>query len=354
MSSFVATILSGRARLVTHLAGWAMVSLSFFYLISQLRGPGEALARTAVNVAFLAALFYGNARWLTNRYLETGRYGRLVAYTLVFWLGMAALRTAVELQLFGGSIFAGLGRGTGDGSGVRMFLAYTASFFLLLLFSTLYQLVENRQALELRHRALEARHVEAQLNYLKAQINPHFLFNTLNNIYAAATLQHPRTADMVLRLSDLLRYVTYDAQAAQVPLDREIAQIRAYLDLFAMKSDHALPLGFTVEGDTAAARIEPLLLLPLVENALKHGDVDSNPAGFVHILLRNTPETLFFSVKNSFDPANRQTDEVGGVGLENIRQRLELNYPGRHKFRVTETGGVFEAELWINFDVMVL
>ena len=345
MPSFVSMLLSGRARLITHLTGWTLVFVSFFYLFSQVRPPGEALLRTLMNIAFMLAIYYGNAKLLVNRYLETGRYRELIVYLLIFWLGAAALRTWVELNTFGGNVFVAR---TGMQPGwIRLFIVYSISYFLLLLFSTLYQLVENRHALELRHRELETRHVEAQLNYLKAQINPHFLFNTLNNIYAAATLQHPRTADMVLRLSDLLRYVTYDAQAEMVPLEREIAQIRAYLDLYEMKSEQPLPIGFEVEGDTSIAQVEPVLLLPLVENALKHGDLETNPAGFLHLSLQCAPGEIFFNVKNTFNPSDQQKDAVGGVGLENIRRRLELNYPGRHTFSAGESEGVFEAALHI-------
>ncbi|MCC7504313.1 MAG: histidine kinase [Saprospiraceae bacterium] len=348
MPSFVSMLLSGRARLITHLTGWTFVFVSFFYLFSQVRPPGEALMRTVMNLAFMLALYYGNAKLLVNRYLEPGRYRELIVYLLLFWLGMAALRTWVELNTFGGNVF--VARTGMQPSWVRMFVVYSISYFLLLLFSTLYQLVENRHALELRHRELETRHVEAQLNYLKAQINPHFLFNTLNNIYAAATLQHPRTADMVLRLSDLLRYVTYDAQAGKVPLDREIEQIRAYIDLFEMKSEQPLPIGFTIEGDTAGVSIEPVLLLPLVENALKHGDLDVNPAAFLHLHLKCLPGEIYFEIKNTFSPADQQKDEVGGVGLENIRRRLELNYPDRHALKAGENEGVFEVTLSITYD----
>lgn len=338
-------LLSGRARLTTHVVGWFMVALLFYSLISGLRGPVEGFYRTALNMVFLLALFYGNAKIVVNRYFETGRYGLLIVITLVLWLGSAALRTWTELQLFGGSIFQNT-RMPADG-GKRMFIAYALSFFLLLLFSTLYQLLENRYALELRHRDLEIRHTEAQLNYLKAQINPHFLFNTLNNIYAAATLQHPRTADMVLRLSDLLRYVTYDGQAAQVPLEKEIAQIRAYIDLFQLKSEHPLNIRFQVENTADGRLIEPVLLLPLVENALKHGNLETNPKAFLNIVLQNDENRLLFRVENSFDPENCQKDETGGVGLNNVGRRLELNYPNRHRFEAGAKEGTFEAEIEI-------
>lgn len=330
-------LLSGRGRLITHTIGWALVALVMFYLLAGVRPVGEALGRTAMNLAFPMLLFYVNGRVLVNRYFESGQYAQWALWSVVMWLSMAALRTRLELVVFGGSIFT-QNRNPEAGEG-RIFLVVALIYLLLMVFSGLYQLLENR-------RELEARHAEAQLNYLKAQINPHFLFNTLNNIYAAATLQHPRTADMVLRLSDLLRYVTYDAQAERVPLVKEIGQIRAYIGLFQLQSEHPLPIRFDVEGEADGRTIEPLLLLPLVENALKHSDLDTNPdAAYLHILLRSTERQLFFQVKNSFDPTNVQKDAVGGVGLENIRQRLALNYPGRHRFEARAEGAAFVAEL---------
>ena len=225
--------------------------------------------------------------------------------------------------------------------GWRMFLIMALIFFVLMLFSGLYQLLENR-------RELETLHAEAQINYLKAQINPHFLFNTLNNIYSAATLQHPRTAEMVLRLSDLLHYITYDAQAELVPLQKETDHIRAYIDLHQLKSETPLPICFEVEGDIQDCHIEPLLLLPLVENALKHSDLEENPNGFLNILLRREDRRLFFKVENTFNPQNRQKDTVGGVGLENIRRRLALKHVDGNGFRTTAADGIFRAEMAVD------
>ena len=329
-------LFSGRGRFITHVTGWVLVALVMFYLLAGVRPVGEALERTGMNLIFPIILFYVNGRVLVSRYFESGRYGWWAAGSLALWLGMAFLRTRVELAVFGGSIFND--NIAPPDRGLRMFLVVALIYLVLMVFSSLYQLLENR-------RELEARHTEAQLNYLKAQINPHFLFNTLNNIYAAAILQHPRTADMVLRLSDLLRYVTYDAQAKQVSLDKEIGQIRAYLDLFQLKSEHPLPIRFDIEGDLAGQMIEPLLLLPLVENALKHSDLEDNPNALLDIFLRNEPDNLFFQVTNSFNLDNVQKDKVGGVGLENIRQRLELNYRTRYRFEAGADGRIFTAKL---------
>ncbi len=329
-------LLSGRGRLITHFSGWALVALVTFYLLSGIRPTGEAAARTALFLFFPAVLFYTNAKVLTNHFFEAKKYGQWIALAIALWLGMAALRVWAELTIFGGTVLSP--KDNTAANGVNMFLITVLIYFVLMIFSGLYQLLENR-------RELETLHAEAQLNYLKAQINPHFLFNTLNNIYAAATLQHPRTADMVLRLSDLLRYVTYDGQASQVPLAKEIAQVRAYIELFQLKSENLLPITFELEGNTENRQIEPLLLLPFVENALKHSDLETNPEGFLRIFLHNEASRLTFLVENSFDPDNQQKDEQGGVGLENIRQRLALQYPGRNAFETNTSAGRFYAKL---------
>ncbi len=338
-------LLSGRARLVTHVVGWTLVALLLFLLFNSLRGPAEALSRTALNLAFLLALFYGNAKILINGFFETGRYKQLVALVLIFWPGMAALRTLAEMHLFGKSLLAD-NQLPSDG-GLRMFLVFLLFYFLLLLFSTLYQLLENRHNLELRHQVLVARHAEAQRDYLRAQINPHFLFNTLNNIYAAASLQHPNTADMVLRLSELLRYVTYEGQQTEVPLEKEIAQIQAYLELFQLKTEQTLAIQLEIENPKPGRLLAPILLLPLVENALKHGDLDARPDAWLRIQLQNADARFLFRVENTFDADNPQKDDTGGVGLDNIRRRLELLYPDKHHLQAHSTGGIFVASLEI-------
>lgn len=330
------TLLSGRGRFFTHFTGWLLVATVMFYLLSTIRPAGEAAARTLMNLSFPFLIFYVNGRVLINHFFEKKRYWSWGFLSLTLWLGMAALRTRLEVSMFGGTVFKF--KDNAVNGEWRIFLLIALLFFVLMLFSGLYQLLENR-------RELESLHAKAQLDYLKAQINPHFLFNTLNNIYSAATLQHPRTADMVLRLSDLLRYVTYDAQAEQVPLSKEIAHIRAYIELFQLKSEIPLPIRFEVAGAMDHLQVEPLLLLPLVENALKHSDLEDNPHGFLNILLRHESGHLDFSVDNTFDPQNRQKDSVGGVGLDNIQRRLALKHADQYQFETRIEGNVFSARL---------
>jgi len=329
-------LLSGRGRFITHVGSWLLVAGIMFYLLLSIRPPQEAAARTLLNLSFPILLFYLNSKVLVNRLFEKRRYREWGFWSIVLWIGMAALRSQMEIRVFGGTIFTN--SEFSNDYGWRTFLVAVMLFFGLMLFSGLYQLLENR-------REMDALHTAAQINYLKAQINPHFLFNTLHNIYSAVTLQHPRAADMVLRLSDLLRYVTYDTQSEEVPLEKEIVHIKAYIDLFQLKTDTPLPIRFQTEGNLAGQTMEPMLMLPLVENALKHGDLDLNPNGYLHILLRLDNKRLFLQVENTFDPENLQKDDIGGVGLTNIRKRLKLKYGPRHSFETEITNRVFTARL---------
>jgi LytS/YehU family sensor histidine kinase len=181
---------------------------------------------------------------------------------------------------------------------------------------------------------------------LRAQINPHFLFNTLNNIYSLAVVRSPQTADMVMQLSKLLRYVVYDSKAEQIPLETEIAHIEQYLQLFRMRSETPLDITFKVSGHIEGLRLEPMLLIPLVENCCKHADFELNEKAYIQLELSTEKGWLHFKTRNSKDDVQHvQKDSVGGIGLDNLRQRLELLHPGAHQFEVQDQNNNFEVTL---------
>jgi LytS/YehU family sensor histidine kinase len=186
---------------------------------------------------------------------------------------------------------------------------------------------------------------EAQLQALRAQINPHFLFNTLNNIYSLAVVKSDKTAEMVLKLSNLLRYVIYDGKAEQVELKREIAHIQQFIELFQMRSQEPLNIEFNTSGTFNSVKIEPMILIPIVENCFKHCDFDSNEQAFVCIYLQLINGELHFKTVNSKDDRNQQKDRVGGVGLENIRKRLDLKYREKYALRIHNETDKFVVEL---------
>ncbi len=193
-------------------------------------------------------------------------------------------------------------------------------------------------------RELERQQLLTELAMLKTQINPHFLFNTLNNIYSLTSRKSDKAPEAVLRLSEIMRYLLYESSTDTVPLSRELAHLRSFLDLqrlrLAASAQEAIVLEMEGTAPDCAHPIAPLLLLPLVENAFKHGDLTARPIA-VHIALHLAADGLLrFSVLNYVAPADAARElprQPGGVGLVNLRRRLELLYPNRYALDVQTT-----------------
>jgi len=182
----------------------------------------------------------------------------------------------------------------------------------------------------------------AELAFLKTQINPHFLYNTLNLLYSMAYPAAKPLANAILKLSELMRYMLHDSPDGQVDLEKEIEYLHNYLALYRLRFPDRLFVDFTVTGEPAGHRVAPLVLIPFVENAIKHGVLD-DPAHPVHIHLNLSNNQLLFEVENR--RSDSQKDATTGIGLPNIRRRLELLYPERHALRVDSVGEQFTTSL---------
>lgn len=183
---------------------------------------------------------------------------------------------------------------------------------------------------------------QAELQNLKNQLSPHFLFNTLNSFYSDMMDTQPKIAEDVLKLSDMLRYVTYENEQDKVFLKDEIQFIQNYIDLFSRRFDNQLAIEFQVSENESMAKIPSLLLIHFVENALKHGIANDTDKP-VRIDLKTEEKRLLFSVANYFRPSENY-DETG-IGYKNIRQRLELLFPKNHTLEVQKTNDFYKVEL---------
>jgi len=186
-----------------------------------------------------------------------------------------------------------------------------------------------------------------ELSALKAQINPHFLFNNLNTIYSMASQNDERTADVVLKLSDFLRYVLYDTSSETIPLEKEIEMIRTYVELQKERVNPEITrVILTTEGDFEKVNIAPLLLLPLAENCFKHGIGKSTNT--ISISIGFDGKQLIFKTENQIAlRENRNEDENGGIGIRNVEKRLHLIYPERHTLVYCGKDGIFSLEMKI-------
>ena len=178
---------------------------------------------------------------------------------------------------------------------------------------------------------------ESELRLLKMQINPHFLFNALNNIYALSVINSEKTQESISYLSEMLRYVIYDCEQPKVPLDKELEYISNYIELFKLKSSKDFDISFYKNVTDASAMVAPMLFVPYIENAFKHSGIEKGGNNYVHISLTQNNGQLEFSVVNSLPVIPAKVDSQGGIGLSNVKKRLELLYPEKHELRITKT-----------------
>ncbi len=213
---------------------------------------------------------------------------------------------------------------------IRIFIGFV--LFLL------DELIRSR----LQQAALKQQQQKAELRFLEAQMNPHFLFNSLNNIYALAYEKHPETANAVLKLSDMMRYVTYE-RGPQASLEKELNYIHTMLSIEQLRHDYKLQYQLISSPEAMACRLSPLLLIPLVENALKHGDL-SDPAFPLEIKLRKEGPRLNILIRNKKTAQPLSTK--GGLGLPNLRHRLALSFrPEEYVFHIEENQQTFTVNL---------
>jgi two-component system, LytTR family, sensor kinase len=196
-----------------------------------------------------------------------------------------------------------------------------------------------------KNKQLAEEKIAAELNFLKAQVHPHFLFNTLNNLYALTLIKSEKTPDIVLKLSDLLDYMIYKSNDAFVPLKKDIEILDGYIELEKMRYSERLNLKYEINGDATGHEIAPLILLPFIENSFKHGASKDRSKPSIHIKLDIESDFLALEVTNSV-PVDKNLDEKEseGIGLKNVQRRLELIYPEKHELFIYPSDTLFKVE----------
>ena len=285
----------------------------------------------------IVASFYINVKLLITRYL---RENKILSY-LLFFTGLAIITALVNYGLFDyciDPIFPQL-----------YFLSYYRIWELIIIVAVylfmpaLFIIVQQYIKMLIEKR----QQTQNELAALKAQINPHFLFNNLNTIYSMASKNDKRTKDVVLELSDFLRYILYDTASETISLKKEIDIIQTYINLQKERVNPQIThIYFNIEGNPENAEIPPLLLLPLTENCFKHGigKKESN----IKINVGFDGKVLHFTSENSVAKRNDSRENGnGGLGIANVKKRLEMLYPNRHSLIFNENNGIFMVELTI-------
>ena len=214
--------------------------------------------------------------------------------------------------------------------------SYVLTSFLL------YSLQEKQQQKE-RLDQVEVEKLGTEIKYLRAQINPHFLFNTLNNLYGLALERSEKTPEIILKLSKIMDYMLYESNDLKVYLKNDIDNIRNYIDIERIRQGNNAGISFEVKGDIAQQKIVPLTLLPLVENAFKHGVNTIIKGAYLHVLVIVNDQDLEIDVKNNFKKT--ENEDRNGIGLSNLENRLNLFYKNNHVMKVDALGDDYHVNL---------
>ncbi len=192
---------------------------------------------------------------------------------------------------------------------------------------------------------------ESELQFLKSQINPHFLFNNLNNLYSYAIESSPKTPEIILELSGVLRYMLYECKEKYVPLEKEVAQLENFINLNEMQIEERGFVKFSAQNISSGYKIAPLILIVFIENAFKHSTASQTDKITIDVEVELSDSgTLEFVCKNSFQPQSNTDNLSQGIGLENVKKRLELLYPNAHQLNIKKSGNQYEVRLYIELN----
>lgn len=333
-----------------HLLFWAGVWF-FFYRFFSYNSSNEAYVTwfASLLLPLTVAVTYFAVYFLIPRYLLTRQYGRFALFS--FYL-LIASSYFIVLIIYAILIFVLKYDVSNVPPMIKNFTFILILVYMVVVMAGFVKVLNHNFMTEKRNRDLQNRILETQLqireqelNYLKMQIHPHFLFNTLNTIYGLALKQSDDTPEVILKLSNLLDYILYQINRPLVSLQQEVTHIREYIELERIRFRDTLRVEFRADGITEEISIAPMLLIPFVENAFKHG---SRKEGMLEVFIRIgvSDDVLNFSIRNTFVPKAGE-NEKKGIGLENIRKRLDLHYGGRYELICTEPEGWYDASLTI-------
>lgn len=292
-------------------------------------------------------LFYSFTVVFLPRIINLKWWPWLVGANVLWWLGFTLVESIIDVQ------YASWAISEAGGKGKRYFDEWFSTNLvvsgLILIAANFYGFTSAWFRDRNSQRDLEQEKLRAELTALKHQVNPHFLFNVLNSLYGLAFRNDDEpTAEGIAKLSLLMRYMLYESNDAEVLLEKEIEYLENYISLQKLRLDDRTELLFEVKGTVVGKSIAPMLLIPFVENAFKFG-ISTAKKSFVHIILTISQDALVFETHNSIHEVNIPVEDgIGGIGLENVRKRLELLYPGKYTLINGPEGKVYRSRLTLS------
>jgi two-component system LytT family sensor kinase len=337
-----------KRELIAHIVYWLFI-ISFIFLVVFFSGEkynsSELLVKYGYFTVINISIFYINYTLLIPQLLK--KYWLYVLSIIALIALMSAVKTIMAV-LYREEVLRHWDTKTKtlEYSSLAVFVwssVFTSGFFIIsgCLIKFALDWFSNIRI----QRSLETEKKDMELQFLKSQLNPHFLFNSLNNIYSLAYQKSDKTADAILKLSEIMRYMIYESNDSWVALSKEIEYVQSYIELQKLRFKDGASVVMTLNGEIDDQQILPLVLISFVENAFKHG-VANDPSDPIRINIIANQKILHFSITNKKNNANK--DHVGGVGLNNVERRLQLLYPERYKLNIVNSATHYTSELMLD------
>ena len=333
-------------KLSIHLLFWMLYVASEYFANLMHTHPEHSLRFFQATFLSLPALMlatYFIAGYVVPRFLKPGKWLWFVCWILIVaaFVFFARMKWGELVNYLENSRYFKMPVD-------KMLKNIIRDYSIIALAVCIYIIGDYRKKQQLNEQLIKAK-AEAEIKLLKGQLHPHFLFNSLNNIYSLALMKSDLTADSILKLTELLDYLVYRANMDKVALSKEVDLLQNYVDLEQLRYGEKLKIESEIAVGNPAVKVAPLILLPFAENCFKHGGVGPEGLFRISIHLLADDKKLIFHLTNSKKKNKEKTGVNGGVGLENIRKRLTLLYPERHQLSIDNQPDQYSVRLEINF-----
>jgi two-component system, LytTR family, sensor histidine kinase AlgZ len=336
-----------KREILFHAVFWAVyISFTINHISSFQNTPqihwGRVLSGTLISVLYVFTLSYLNYFYFIPIFLIRKKIAWFAAAFGGTFILMTFFRYEIERLAFGGA-----SKDLHNMLSPLLIAQVLISNLFIVLFIGLVRFASDWLELDSLRRELEKEKLNAELNFLKAQVNPHFFFNTLNNLYYLATIKSDNAPLVISKLSEVMRYMIYEASQEKVVLDKEIEYMQHYISLEQLRLKEGMLLDFEVSGKTNIL-ITPLILITFLENAFKHGASKGGDQSWVRARLEVDESRLVYRIGNSKPTRGKGLSETGGIGLQNVQRRLALSYPGKYILEIDDQESSFFVALTID------
>lgn len=347
-------------RALIHMLFWSC--LFTMYLVSYKRfDPTYSWILAIKELIVITSIFYFTSYFIFPKYFLKGRYFFCLLWLIIIysWWGLLTYLTCLDinynvhpskrLQEYVDHV---LKIGLTGLFNYSTFTFYLLDFIYFIslplgikLTKTIFNVRNEKTQLELKNLELDLNNLQLELAFLKAQINPHFLFNTINNIIFLVSEDAPRAENSLTQLSSIMNYLVYDSDKPFVSLDAEFGFLESYIELEKLRLSNKVQAIIHIESDSEEYFVVPLVIFPLLENAFKHGPMSSNKNAWIDIQVLAKDGILNVNISNGYKQVSKPVGYVGGIGVDNVRKRLELNYPNQYKLEITDEIDCYTARL---------